>query len=64
MAQEGEIWPKLTAQFTIVFKPKEAKLYQQTIYCDVTGQYLSQKIKKYNTHLGFTYKSAVLHIVQ
>ncbi|KAM9351917.1 LOW QUALITY PROTEIN: hydrocephalus-inducing protein homolog [Symphorus nematophorus] len=34
---EGELWPKLTAQFIIVFKPKEAKLYQQTIYCDVTG---------------------------
>ncbi|XP_045894276.1 hydrocephalus-inducing protein homolog isoform X2 [Micropterus dolomieu] len=34
---EGEIWPKMTAQFLIVFKPEEAKLYQQTIYCDVTG---------------------------
>ncbi|XP_076588631.1 hydrocephalus-inducing protein homolog [Chaetodon auriga] len=35
---EGEIWPNLTAQFVIVFKPEEAKLYQQTIYCDVTGR--------------------------
>uniref|UniRef100_A0A3B4VD89 HYDIN axonemal central pair apparatus protein n=1 Tax=Seriola dumerili TaxID=41447 RepID=A0A3B4VD89_SERDU len=35
---EGEIWPNTTAQFTIVFKPEEAKLYQQTIYCDVTGR--------------------------
>ncbi|KAM9351908.1 hydrocephalus-inducing protein homolog [Symphorus nematophorus] len=34
---EGEIWPKLTAQFTIAFKPEEAQLYQQTIYCDVAG---------------------------
>ncbi|XP_073328914.1 hydrocephalus-inducing protein homolog [Pagrus major] len=34
---EGEIWPNLTVHFTIVFKPEEAKLYQQTIYCDVTG---------------------------
>uniref|UniRef100_UPI003AADF4DB hydrocephalus-inducing protein homolog n=1 Tax=Centroberyx gerrardi TaxID=166262 RepID=UPI003AADF4DB len=34
---EGEIWPNTTAQFNIVFKPEEAKLYQQTIYCDVTG---------------------------
>ncbi|XP_031731518.1 hydrocephalus-inducing protein homolog isoform X1 [Anarrhichthys ocellatus] len=35
---EGEIWPKTPAQFNIVFKPEEAKLYQQTIYCDVTGR--------------------------
>lgn len=38
MVQQGEIWPNITAQFVIVFKPEEAKLYQQTIYCDVTGQ--------------------------
>ncbi|XP_026221932.1 hydrocephalus-inducing protein homolog [Anabas testudineus] len=35
---EGEIWPSTTAHFKIVFKPEEAKLYQQTIYCDVTGR--------------------------
>ncbi|XP_037622519.1 hydrocephalus-inducing protein homolog isoform X2 [Sebastes umbrosus] len=35
---EGEIWPNIPAQFNIVFKPEEAKLYQQTIYCDVTGR--------------------------
>ncbi|XP_053175951.1 hydrocephalus-inducing protein homolog [Scomber japonicus] len=35
---EGEIWPNTTAHFNIVFKPEEAKLYQQTIYCDVTGR--------------------------
>ncbi|XP_070763174.1 hydrocephalus-inducing protein homolog [Enoplosus armatus] len=35
---EGEIWPNVTARFNIVFKPEEAKLYQQTIYCDVTGR--------------------------
>lgn len=34
---EGEIWPSTTAKFTIIFKPEEARLYQQTIYCDVTG---------------------------
>uniref|UniRef100_A0A8D0AXJ9 HYDIN axonemal central pair apparatus protein n=1 Tax=Sander lucioperca TaxID=283035 RepID=A0A8D0AXJ9_SANLU len=38
MPAEGEIWPNCPAQFNIVFKPKEAKLYQQTIYCDVTGR--------------------------
>ncbi|XP_034542457.1 hydrocephalus-inducing protein homolog isoform X2 [Notolabrus celidotus] len=35
---EGEIWPDMTAQFRIVFRPEEAKLYQQTIYCDVAGR--------------------------
>uniref|UniRef100_A0A665UR31 HYDIN/VesB/CFA65-like Ig-like domain-containing protein n=1 Tax=Echeneis naucrates TaxID=173247 RepID=A0A665UR31_ECHNA len=35
---EGEIWPNTTAQFNIVFKPEEAKLYQQTMYCDITGR--------------------------
>ncbi|XP_061629909.1 hydrocephalus-inducing protein homolog [Phyllopteryx taeniolatus] len=34
----GEIWPNTTARFTVVFKPDEAKLYQETIYCDITGQ--------------------------
>uniref|UniRef100_A0A3Q1FMQ5 HYDIN/VesB/CFA65-like Ig-like domain-containing protein n=1 Tax=Acanthochromis polyacanthus TaxID=80966 RepID=A0A3Q1FMQ5_9TELE len=36
--KEGEIWPGTTANFLIVFKPEEAKLYQQTIYCDITGR--------------------------
>ncbi|KAF3689156.1 Hydrocephalus-inducing protein Hy-3 [Channa argus] len=35
---EGEIWPNVTVQFNIVFKPEEAMLYEQTLYCDVTGR--------------------------
>ncbi|XP_056273332.1 hydrocephalus-inducing protein homolog [Pseudoliparis swirei] len=35
---EGEIWPRTPGQFKIVFMPEEAKLYQQTIYCDITGR--------------------------
>ncbi|XP_077372587.1 hydrocephalus-inducing protein homolog [Festucalex cinctus] len=34
----GEIWPNTTANFTVVFKPDEAKVYHKTIYCDVTGK--------------------------
>ncbi|XP_049580395.1 hydrocephalus-inducing protein homolog [Syngnathus scovelli] len=34
----GEIWPNTTARFSVVFKPDEAKLYRETIYCDVTGK--------------------------
>ncbi|XP_047008963.2 hydrocephalus-inducing protein homolog isoform X3 [Ictalurus punctatus] len=36
--QEGDIWPNRTAEISIIFKPQEAKLYQHTIYCDVTGR--------------------------
>ncbi|KAM6936867.1 hydrocephalus-inducing protein homolog [Xenentodon cancila] len=36
--RRGEIWPNTTAKFNIVFKPEEAKLYQHTLYCDVTGR--------------------------
>lgn len=35
--QEGDIWPNRTAEINIIFKPSEARLYQQTVYCDVTG---------------------------
>ncbi|XP_027883649.1 hydrocephalus-inducing protein homolog isoform X2 [Xiphophorus couchianus] len=34
----GELWPNTTANFLIVFKPEEAKVYQHTVYCDVTGK--------------------------
>ncbi|KAG7333195.1 hypothetical protein KOW79_003330 [Hemibagrus wyckioides] len=36
--QEGDIWPNRTAEISVIFKPQEAKLYQHTIYCDVTGR--------------------------
>ncbi|KAL6479129.1 hypothetical protein MHYP_G00125620 [Metynnis hypsauchen] len=36
--QEGDIWPNRTAEISIIFKPREAKLYQHTVYCDVTGR--------------------------
>ncbi|XP_028665442.1 hydrocephalus-inducing protein homolog [Erpetoichthys calabaricus] len=44
---EGEIWPNSTAEVNILFKPKEAKLYQQNVYCDITGREtrLSLRIK-------------------
>ncbi|KAK2848119.1 hypothetical protein Q7C36_009801 [Tachysurus vachellii] len=36
--QEGDIWPNCTAKINVIFKPQEAKLYQHTVYCDVTGR--------------------------
>lgn len=59
MTQEGEIWPGMTAQFTFVFKPDEAKLYRQTIYCDVAGEYTSGQNK---TLLKYTLKGTALHL--
>uniref|UniRef100_H0WFN8 MSP domain-containing protein n=2 Tax=Otolemur garnettii TaxID=30611 RepID=H0WFN8_OTOGA len=35
---EGELWPNSSAEITVYFKPLEAKLYQQTIYCDISGR--------------------------
>ncbi|XP_051512768.1 hydrocephalus-inducing protein homolog [Myxocyprinus asiaticus] len=36
--QEGEIWPNRTAEVNIIFRPQEARLYQQTVYCEITGR--------------------------
>ncbi|XP_032891862.1 hydrocephalus-inducing protein homolog [Amblyraja radiata] len=35
---EGDIWPNSTHEISIICKPKEAKIFQWTIYCDVTGR--------------------------
>lgn len=45
LAQEGEIWPNIPVQLNIVFRPEEARLYQETIYCDVTGEFDSSSLQ-------------------
>ncbi|PNI31892.1 HYDIN isoform 11, partial [Pan troglodytes] len=35
---EGDVWPNSSAEITVYFNPLEAKLYQQTIYCDILGR--------------------------
>nr|XP_032813560.1 hydrocephalus-inducing protein homolog isoform X3 [Petromyzon marinus] len=35
---EGDIWPNSSAEITVIFKPQEARVYQHTAYCDVTGR--------------------------
>ncbi|XP_078068145.1 hydrocephalus-inducing protein-like [Mustelus asterias] len=35
---EGEIWPNSTAEINVTCRPKEAKIYDQTVYCDVAGR--------------------------
>ncbi|XP_019628796.1 PREDICTED: hydrocephalus-inducing protein homolog [Branchiostoma belcheri] len=35
---EGEIWPNQSAEVSVIFKPQEAKTYQQVAYLDITGR--------------------------
>ncbi|XP_067853715.1 hydrocephalus-inducing protein homolog [Heptranchias perlo] len=35
---EGDIWPNSTAEISVICRPQEAKVYQRTVYCDVTGR--------------------------
>ncbi|XP_042636791.1 hydrocephalus-inducing protein homolog [Orycteropus afer afer] len=35
---EGDIWPNSSAEITVYFNPVEAKLYQQTVYCNISGR--------------------------
>ncbi|XP_073706753.1 hydrocephalus-inducing protein homolog [Garra rufa] len=35
---KGEIWPNSTAEVNIIFTPQEARIYQQTVYCEITGR--------------------------
>ncbi|XP_048461536.1 hydrocephalus-inducing protein homolog [Rhincodon typus] len=35
---EGDIWPNSTAEVNVICRPKEAKVYYQTVYCDITGR--------------------------
>uniref|UniRef100_A0A2K6GI07 HYDIN axonemal central pair apparatus protein n=1 Tax=Propithecus coquereli TaxID=379532 RepID=A0A2K6GI07_PROCO len=38
MEPEGDVWPNSSAEITVFFNPLEARLYQQTIYCDISGR--------------------------
>ncbi|XP_009996299.1 PREDICTED: hydrocephalus-inducing protein homolog [Chaetura pelagica] len=35
---EGDVWPHSSAEIQVIFKPQEARVYQQTIYCDISGR--------------------------
>ncbi|XP_015443273.1 hydrocephalus-inducing protein homolog isoform X1 [Pteropus alecto] len=35
---EGDVWPNSSAEITVYFNPLEARLYQQTVYCDISGR--------------------------
>ncbi|XP_067158936.1 hydrocephalus-inducing protein homolog [Apteryx mantelli] len=35
---EGDVWPNSTAEINVIFKPREARVYQQAVYCDISGR--------------------------
>ncbi|XP_068267672.1 hydrocephalus-inducing protein homolog [Nyctibius grandis] len=35
---EGDIWPNSSIEINVIFKPREAKVYQQEVYCDISGR--------------------------
>ncbi|NXS60518.1 HYDIN protein, partial [Brachypteracias leptosomus] len=35
---EGDVWPNSSAEISVIFKPQEARVYQQTVYCDISGR--------------------------
>ncbi|NXS93719.1 HYDIN protein, partial [Jacana jacana] len=35
---EGDVWPNSSAEIDVIFKPQEARLYHQTVYCDISGR--------------------------
>uniref|UniRef100_A0A663MUA9 HYDIN/VesB/CFA65-like Ig-like domain-containing protein n=1 Tax=Athene cunicularia TaxID=194338 RepID=A0A663MUA9_ATHCN len=35
---EGDIWPNSSAEVNVIFRPQEARVYQQTVYCDISGR--------------------------
>ncbi|KAM6300471.1 hydrocephalus-inducing protein homolog [Aegotheles albertisi] len=35
---EGDVWPNSSAEINVIFKPQEARVYQQTVYCDISGR--------------------------
>ncbi|XP_026704551.1 hydrocephalus-inducing protein homolog [Athene cunicularia] len=36
---EGDIWPNSSTEVNVIFRPREARVYQQTVYCDISGPY-------------------------
>ncbi|XP_006878929.1 PREDICTED: hydrocephalus-inducing protein homolog [Elephantulus edwardii] len=35
---EGDVWPNTSAEISVCFNPVEARLYQQTVYCEISGR--------------------------
>ncbi|XP_075045519.1 hydrocephalus-inducing protein homolog [Mixophyes fleayi] len=49
---EGDVWPNSSLQVTILFKPQAAKIYQRTVYCDITGREMRLPLRIRGEGLG------------
>ncbi|XP_065519814.1 hydrocephalus-inducing protein-like [Lathamus discolor] len=35
--REGDVLPNSSLEISVIFQPKEARVYQETVYCDISG---------------------------
>uniref|UniRef100_A0A8D0G7T0 HYDIN/VesB/CFA65-like Ig-like domain-containing protein n=1 Tax=Sphenodon punctatus TaxID=8508 RepID=A0A8D0G7T0_SPHPU len=35
---EGDVWPNSTTEINVIFRPQETRVYQRTVYCDISGR--------------------------
>ncbi|NWU95982.1 HYDIN protein, partial [Upupa epops] len=35
---EGDVWPNSSVEIDVIFKPQEARVYHQTVYCNISGR--------------------------
>ncbi|XP_069731691.1 hydrocephalus-inducing protein-like [Phaenicophaeus curvirostris] len=35
---EGDVLPNSSVEINVIFKPQEARVYEQTVYCDISGR--------------------------
>ncbi|XP_075289597.1 hydrocephalus-inducing protein homolog isoform X3 [Opisthocomus hoazin] len=35
---EGDVWPNSSVEINVIFTPQEARVYEQTVYCDISGR--------------------------
>ncbi|MBZ3870060.1 Hydrocephalus-inducing protein-like protein [Sciurus carolinensis] len=45
---EGDVWPNSSTEIAVCFNPLEAKFYQQTIYCDISGREARETVQIIN----------------
>ncbi|XP_069729717.1 hydrocephalus-inducing protein homolog [Phaenicophaeus curvirostris] len=57
---EGDVLPNSSIEINVIFKPQEARVYQQTVYCDISGREarlpLHIKAEGIQTGLCFSYE--------
>ncbi|XP_063801928.1 hydrocephalus-inducing protein homolog isoform X2 [Pseudophryne corroboree] len=49
---EGDVWPNSSVHVTVLFRPLAAKIYQRTVYCDITGREMRLPLRIRGEGLG------------